>query len=289
MSNIKEIVERINSANSMRQITKTMQLIAVSKFNKAQQNLLSIRNYEKYLNGVRDKILTDINNEEIKKYRIRTEHNNLLLVTLSADKGFCGSFNSSVIKKTVEIFNSNKSKFENIDILPVGKKAYSFFKKNDYKIVNDFNDVLSKLKISEMHKFAEWLRNSFLSCRYDKILFIYNSFKIASSQEVQVHQFLPMLINVEVANIGYEEEYLFEPSKDELLQAFVPFKLKTEVAHLLFESNASEQGARMTNMTKSTDNADALIKELRIQYNQSRQAMITNEIIEISAGANAIK
>lgn len=289
MSNIKEIVERMNSANAMRQITKTMQLIAVSRFNKAQQNLISIRNYEKYLDDVKSKILTDIENEEIKKYRIREKNDNLLLVSLSADKGFCGSFNTQVIKKTIEVFNDNREKFKNIDILPVGKKAFTFFKKNEYKIVENFNDVISKLKIERIHEFADWLMNSFLSGQYDRILFVYNSFKNAASQEIKVSQFLPMLIEVENKEHWYAEEYLFEPSKMELLKAFIPFKLRTEAAHLLFESNASEQGARMTNMTKSTDNADALIKALRIQYNQSRQAMITNEIIEISAGANAVK
>ena len=288
MPNIKEIVERMHSANSMRQITKTMQLIAASKFNRAQQNLLKIKNYEKYLNDVKCKILTDINDGAIKKYRVREKKDNLLLVAFSADKGFCGSFNSSIIKKTVEVFNSNTENFKNIEILPVGKKAFSFFKKNGFKIVGKFSDVISKLKIENVHSFAEWLIENFLESKYDKILIVFNSFKNAASQEISVHQFLPMIVEVEEGK-PYPDEYIFEPSKLEILKSFIPFKLKTELAHLVFESNASEQGARMTNMTKATDNADALIKSLRMQYNQSRQAMITNEIIEISAGANAIK
>lgn len=288
MPNIKDIVVRMNSVNSMRQITKTMQLIAASKFGKAQQNLLKIKNYEKYLNEIGDKILTDINDEIIKKYRFRDAKDNLLLIVFSADKGFCGSFNSSVIKKTVEVFNKNTENYKNIDILPVGKKALAYFKKNNFKIINDFSDIFAKLQVEKIHEFAEWLRLGFLENRYDKVLIVFNSFKNAASQEVTVKQFLPMVIEEQEEKV-FPEEYIFEPSRSEILESFIPFVLKTELTHLLFESNASEQGARMTNMMKSTDNADALIKSLRILYNQSRQAMITNEIIEISAGANAIK
>ena len=288
MPNIKDIVVRMNSVNSMRQITKTMQLIAASKFGKAQQNLLKIKNYEKYLNEIGNKILTDINDEIIKKYRFRDAKDNLLLVVFSADKGFCGSFNSSVIKKTVEVFYNNTENYKNIDILPVGKKALAYFKKNNFKIINDFSDIFAKLQVEKIHEFAEWLRLGFLENRYDKVLIVFNSFKNAASQEVTVKQFLPMVIEEQEEKV-FPEEYIFEPSRSEILESFIPFVLKTELTHLLFESNASEQGARMTNMMKSTDNADALIKSLRILYNQSRQAMITNEIIEISAGANAIK
>lgn len=288
MPNIKDIVVRMNSVNSMRQITKTMQLIAASKFGKAQQNLLKIKNYEKYLNEIGNKILTDINDEIIKKYRFRDAKDNLLLIVFSADKGFCGSFNSSVIKKTVEVFNKNTENYKNIDILPVGKKALAYFKKNNFKIINDFSDIFAKLQVEKIHEFAEWLRLGFLENRYDKVLIVFNSFKNAASQEVTVKQFLPMVIEEQEEKV-FPEEYIFEPSRLEILESFIPFVLKTELTHLLFESNASEQGARMTNMMKSTDNADALIKSLRILYNQSRQAMITNEIIEISAGANAIK
>lgn len=288
MPNIKDIVVRMNSVNSMRQITKTMQLIAASKFGKAQQNLLKIKNYEKYLNEIGNKILTDINDEIIKKYRFRDAKDNLLLIVFSADKGFCGSFNSSVIKKTVEVFNNNTENYKNIDILPVGKKALAYFKKNNFKIINDFSDIFAKLQVEKIHEFAEWLRLGFLENRYDKVLIVFNSFKNAASQEVTVKQFLPMVIEEQEEKV-FPEEYIFEPSRSEILESFIPFVLKTELTHLLFESNASEQGARMTNMMKSTDNADALIKSLRILYNQSRQAMITNEIIEISAGANAIK
>lgn len=288
MPNIKDIVVRMNSVNSMRQITKTMQLIAASKFGKAQQNLLKIKNYEKYLNEIGNKILTDINDEIIKKYRFRDAKDNLLLIVFSADKGFCGSFNSSVIKKTVEVFNNNTENYKNIDILPVGKKALAYFKKNNFKIINDFSDIFAKLQVEKIHEFAEWLRLGFLENRYDKVLIVFNSFKNAASQEVTVKQFLPMVIEEQEEKV-FPEEYIFEPSRLEILESFIPFVLKTELTHLLFESNASEQGARMTNMMKSTDNADALIKSLRILYNQSRQAMITNEIIEISAGANAIK
>ena len=288
MPNIKDIVVRMNSVNSMRQITKTMQLIAASKFGKAQQNLLKIKNYEKYLNEIGNKILTDINDEIIKKYRFRDAKDNLLLIVFSADKGFCGSFNSSVIKKTVEVFNKNTENYKNIDILPVGKKALAYFKKNNFKIINDFSDIFAKLQVEKIHEFAEWLRLGFLENRYDKVLIVFNSFKNAASQEVTVKQFVPMVIEEQEEKV-FPEEYIFEPSRSEILESFIPFVLKTELTHLLFESNASEQGARMTNMMKSTDNADALIKSLRILYNQSRQAMITNEIIEISAGANAIK
>lgn len=288
MPNIKDIVVRMNSVNSMRQITKTMQLIAASKFGKAQQNLLKIKNYEKYLNEIGNKILTDINDEIIKKYRFRDAKGNLLLIVFSADKGFCGSFNSSVIKKTVEVFNNNTENYKHIDILPVGKKALAYFKKNNFKIINDFSDIFAKLQVEKIHEFAEWLRFGFLENRYDKVLIVFNSFKNAASQEVTVKQFLPMVIEEQEEKV-FPEEYIFEPSRLEVLESFIPFVLKTELTHLLFESNASEQGARMTNMMKSTDNADALIKSLRILYNQSRQAMITNEIIEISAGANAIK
>ncbi len=287
MPNIKEIVNRMHSVSSMRQITKTMKLIAASKFNRAQQNLFKVRHYEQFIEDMRDKILGDVNETNIKKFCSREKKDNLLLVVCTADKGFCGSFNNATIKKALEQFNVQKEVFKKITVLPIGRKAYMHFKKNDFEIVEEFNDIIAKLDQDKICDFSQWLIQNFLDETYDEIVFVYNKFKNAASQTITTRTFLPM--NIVVEEKLFPEEFIFEPSKGEVIDAFIPFFLQTDLTRILFESNASEQGARMTSMTKATDNADALIKALRIQYNQSRQATITNEIIEISAGANAIK
>jgi F-type H+-transporting ATPase subunit gamma len=293
MANIKEIVERMHSVESMQQITKTMKLVAASKFNRAQQNLLDIRPYEQQLVEILNRTLNSsdavLELEVVKKFTLRTQKNNLLIIAISADKGFCGAFNNNVNKKVMATYKQNINIYKHVDILPLGRKIYTFCKRSEMNIIDDFVDVMHTIDIDQIESMTDWIVSAFISEQYDNVIVVYNKFVNAASQVITAQQYLPIILNTTNDNTSVNEDYIFEPSQGKILETLIPFTLRTQMLHYVFESNASEQGSRMTNMSKATDNADALIKVLRIQYNQSRQAIITNEIIEISAGAKCVR
>lgn len=308
MANIKELLERINSVSSMQQITKTMKLVSVSKFNKAQQRLFSLRPYQDLLSMILSKILKSEqglqDNELLSRWsqtqNSQTDKDNHLIVVITADKGFCGSFNNSICKKTLQHIEQLKKENPNTNLrlLLIGKKAYNFFKKLKYEFITDYIDVMNHLDDQqEINKILNYLVNSYSEGVYNKIFVIYNKFINAATQVAQIDTYLPFDINDlqklhennnNENKLQQDEFIIFEPSQDEIINDFIPFYLRIKFQKLLCESYASEQASRMTNMSKATDNADALLKSLRIAYNQMRQAAITSEIIEISVGSKAV-
>ena len=309
MANIKELLERINSVSSMQQITKTMKLVSVSKFNKAQQRLLNLRPYQDLLNTILNKILQSGQNSQntellsnwtkSEDLQSESELDSNLIVVITADKGFCGSFNNAICKKTLRYIEELKRTKTNVNfkLLLIGKKSYNFFKKLKYEFITDYIDVMNHLDDQqEINKILNYLVNSYSSGVYNEIIVVYNKFVNAATQIAQIDTYLPFDINDlqnlnnsnENKNNSHEDFIVFEPSQNEIINDFIPFYLKVKFQKLLCESYASEHASRMTNMSKATDNADALLKSLRISYNQMRQAAITNEIIEISAGSKAV-
>jgi F-type H+-transporting ATPase subunit gamma len=288
MSNIKEIVSRIHSINSTQQITKTMKLVAAAKLTKAQHQLLQLRPYAHHLSTIVNQVLVHTDPSFLQPYIRKDKVQKLLLVVMSADKGLCGSFNANIIKKTEAYLKENSGLApEQIDLLVIGKKAYTYFQKKDYPLITTYQSISTKLQFETINQAAHWMINAFVTQQYDRIDFIYNLFGNAASQFVQVEPFLPLVHPL--AKPGDHNHYIYEPSQAELIETLIPLSLVIQFYKALLESNASEHGARMTTMSKASDNAETLLKTLRITYNKTRQASITNEILEIAAGAEALK
>ncbi len=289
MSNIKEIVSRIHSINSTQQITKTMKLVSAAKLAKAQHQLLQLRPYAHHLSTIVNQVLVNTDPSLLQPYIRKNKVQKLLLVVMSADKGLCGSFNANILKKTEVYLKENRNLApEQIDFLVIGKKAYAYFQKKDYSLITTYQSISTKLQFETASQAAKWMVNAFITQEYDRIEFIYNLFGNAASQFVQVEPFLP-LVHPLAMKPSDHNHYIYEPSQAELVETLIPLSLSIQLYKALLESNVSEHGARMTTMSKATDNAEALLKTLRITYNKTRQASITNEILEIAAGAEALK
>lgn len=280
MPSIKEVKNRIGSVKSTQQLTKAMKMVAAAKLKKAQDRVLQLRPYSKKLNEILSNLSSSINNDLFKTREI----NSALVVIVSSDKGLCGSFNSSLVKE----FNSfcSQNKFKNVTVLPIGKKAYDFFKNSKFELNLDYWEYLNNFSYDKSSEICEFLIDSFLESKFDKISIIYNEFKNVAVQKTVSEDFLPV---PQVDSEGNSSNnYIFEPEKNKIVRHLIPQTLKTQLLKSVLESSASEQGSRMTAMSQATDNAGELLKELKLTYNRTRQAAITKEILEIVGGAEAL-
>ncbi|MHB9147277.1 MAG: ATP synthase F1 subunit gamma [Candidatus Amoebophilus sp.] len=288
MPNIKEIVSRINSVHSTQQITKAMKMVAAAKLTKAQHQLLQLRPYAEGLSDILNHVIYSTEAELTKHYIQKRTIQRLMLVVISSDKGLCGSFNANIIKNTEAYINQFKDLLPTqIDILVIGKKALNFFQKKDYNLITTYTDLAGELQFKGISEVASFIMDAFLNHTYDRVELIYNLFGSAASQFVQLEPFLP-IVHPASSSHNNHVDYIYEPSKASLVETLIPMTLKIQLYKALLESAASEHGARMTTMSKATDNAEELLKSLRITYNKTRQAAITNEILEIAAGAEAL-
>jgi F-type H+-transporting ATPase subunit gamma len=291
MANLKEVKNRISSVSSTQQITKAMKMVAAAKLRRAQDNIIQMRPYAKKLSEILQNVSSGPDNI-VNPYAEVRETNKVLLVAVSSDKGLCGAFNSNVFKSTNATIQSKyASQISNgdVEILPIGRKANDYFRKRGYKVVEDYYNLFSNLRFSNAKNAAEFVMNSFKSGKYDVVEIVYNEFKNVATQIIRVERFLP------IENVSSDEkvestsiDYIYEPSKEEIVEELIPTSLKVQFYKSLLESNASEHGARMTAMDKATDNAGELLKELKLTYNRTRQAAITKEILEIVGGAEAL-
>lgn len=292
MANSKELLERINSVSLMQQMTKTMKLISASKFVKSQNILFSSRKFIDELIKIGNTLIK--NNKKNNDIVIT---NRSLVVAVSSDKGFCGAFNNNICKKVKELITNNET-----EIMPIGKKIYSFVNKGNYNCNSNNVDLLKKIDENVIKNVAISIYNKFSTGKYDNVIVIYNKFINASSQVVTVENILDKVdfitknndfednleCSTDMNTTNIEDEFIFESSKND-----IDIFLKENVfiynfLRVIYESNASEHASRMITMNKANDNAESLIKSLRILYNQTRQSAITNEIIEISAGAKCL-
>ena len=298
MANLKEVRTRINSVNSTMQITSAMKMVSASKLRKSQTAILALRPYASKLHGIMQNLSGALQSSTegvyAKIHKENPEDEKILLIPVASNKGLCGVFNVTVLRETINaIQNDYKVQYDkgNVDILCISKKIEETLTFRKYRVAGNQNELLDNLTYDKAVAFAEKLMNDFVEGKYDRIVFIYNQFKNAGTQILTKEQFLPIVSqNVAEAdnNPADETEYIFQPSKEEILNTLIPKTLKLQLYKILLDSFTSEHGARMVSMTQATDNAAELLKELNLSYNKARQGAITNEIIEIVGGANAL-
>jgi F-type H+-transporting ATPase subunit gamma len=284
MANLKEIRNRITSIGSTMQITSAMKMVSAAKLKKAQDAITAMRPYSNKLTELLQNLSATLDGESGGVYATPKEVNKVLIVAITSNRGLCGGFNSSITKKTIETIE-NKYNGKQVDIFAIGKKGNDLLSKT-YTVVANKSAIYDDLTFNNAADIAQGLMDLFAEGTYDEIAIVYNKFKNAATQITEVEQFLPIVPAKKDANISLD--YLFEPSKEEIVQGLIPKSLKTQLYKALRDSFASEHGARMTAMHKATDNATELRDDLLLQYNKARQAAITNEILEIVGGAEAL-
>jgi F-type H+-transporting ATPase subunit gamma len=284
MANLKEIRNRIASVSSTMQITSAMKMVSAAKLKKAQDAITAMRPYANKLTELLQSLSATLDVDSGSKYSIQREIKKVLIVAITSNRGLCGAFNSNIIKEVARL-TSQKYGNQEVAYLTIGKKANDAFKKSSRVIANK-SSVYDDLTFDNVAEIAELLMEKFVVGEYDKIEIVYNKFKNAATQEIMIEQFLP-IVPVE-GNANLNLDYIFEPSKVEIVEQLIPKSLKTQLYKSIRDSFASEHGARMTAMHKATDNATELRDQLKLTYNKARQASITNEILEIVGGAEAL-
>ncbi len=287
MANLKEVKQRINSVISTQQITKAMKMVSAAKLRRAQDKIVQMRPYSQKLTTILNNVSAASEGAADIVYAQKREGKKVLLVPVTSDKGLCGAFNTNIIKATNAAIKEQFAGAE-ITILPLGKKSYEYFKKSSYTVIDAYYGVFHSLSFDFVKEAAEFAMNGFVSGEYDQVFLIFNEFKNVATQIVRTEQFLPMAPQESKEVKATEADYILEPSRAYIIEELVPTSLKIQFYKAVLESNASEHGARMTAMDKATENAGELLKELKLMYNRTRQAAITNEILEIVAGANAL-
>ena len=282
MANLKEIRNRIASVSSTMQITSAMKMVSAAKLKKAQDAITAMRPYANKLTELLQNLSATLDADSGSKYSEQRELKNVLIVAITSNRGLCGAFNSNIIKRATAVAESYDA---NVSVVAIGKKANDALSKN-FEIISNQSPVYDDLTFDNVAAIAEMLMEQFESKAFDKIEVIYNKFKNAATQEIMTEQFLPIapLDNAPNSN----QDYIFEPSKEEIVETLIPKSLKTQLYKSIRDSFASEHGARMTAMHKATDNATELRDQLKLTYNKARQASITNEILEIVGGAEAL-
>lgn len=289
MANLKEVRTRIESVNSTKQITSAMKMVAASKLRKAQNSIMALRPYADKFSEILERIMADSQLPTANGQQPAS--NNILIIPLSSNKGLCGTFNANVIRETMNLIKDEYQElFDNgkVDILCVGSKVEEALRFKKYPVVGNENILLDDITYDNAAAFAERLMKYFDDKKYDKIVFVYNQFKNAATQALVTEQFLPVISQQPADNSQEPTDYIFMPNKEDIFKEMLPKSLKLQVYKILLDSYASEQGARMISMTQATDNATELLKELNISYNKARQSAITNELVEIISGANAL-
>lgn len=284
MANLKEIRNRITSIGSTMQITSAMKMVSAAKLKKAQDAIVAMRPYSSKLTELLQNLSATLDSDSGGSYSTQREVSKVLLVVVTSNRGLCGGFNSSITKEVVKTI-AEKYANNSVDIFAIGKKGTSLAKQ--YKVIDTRNDIFDDLSFDNVAVIAQKLMDLFVDGSYDKIELVYNQFKNAATQIPQVEQFLPIK-PIEGGEAITNSDYIFEPSKEEIVEALIPKSLKTQLYKAIRDSFASEHGARMTAMHKATDNAKDLRDDLLLTYNKARQAAITNEILEIVGGAEAL-
>jgi F-type H+-transporting ATPase subunit gamma len=292
MAGLKEIRTRISSVKTTRQVTSAMKMVSAAKLKKAQDAILQIRPYADKLHEILISISSNLEQVEDSIYTQDRVPEKILVVLISSNRGLCGGFNTNIAKKAVQHVKSNylvQHKQENVDFLCIGKQGERQVKLRGMKVIESENDLLDNLDFEHVNKLATRVMKSFTDQKYDRIDLVYNQFQNAAVQINTAEQFLPVEVEKDEEGKTDTSDYIYEPSKQFIIKELIPKSLRIQFYKALLDSNAAEHGARMTAMHQATDNATDLLKDLTLQYNKERQATITNEILEIVSGAEALR
>jgi len=294
MANLKDIRTRIASVKSTQQVTSAMKMVSAAKLRKAQDAIHMMRPYAEKLNEILTSISNNLDSSIDNKYAVRKNKERILIVAITSNRGLCGGFNSNVVRRTTELYFETFKEYSQkgkVDVIAIGKKGAEGLKSKGIKVIKSFLDIYDALNFTTVTEITQTFMEDYTGGIYDHIEVVYNQFKNAAVQNLVTEQFLPVKAE-EVSEVKTEKgemrkDYIFEPSMQEIADIIIPQSLRIQFYKAILDSVASEHGARMTAMHKATDNAGVLIRELKLQYNQARQAAITNEILEIVSGANA--
>ena len=293
MPSLKEVRTRIESVNSTKQITSAMKMVSASKLRRAQNAILKMRPYALKLNEILQNLSKSIENSDDDVYSQVRPTQKILFVVIASNRGLCGAFNANVIKEANRIIKTDYKKQldeGNVFVHCFGKKVVEYYNSNNYNVVGKEIELFTDLSFENVAAIAENMMADFASKKYDKIILVYNQFKNAAVFQLSTEQFLPIAASKTESKVPtLAVDYIFEPDKETIVKELIPKSLKIQFYKALLDSYASEHGARMTAMHKATDNAIELLKDLKLKYNKARQASITNEILEIVSGAEALK
>jgi F-type H+-transporting ATPase subunit gamma len=294
MASLKEIRERKVSVASTMQITSAMKMVSAAKLKRAQDAIVQFRPYADKLKEILASIGESLKDDEDNQYAEQRDKERILLVLVTSNRGLCGAFNSNVIKASIQralTRYDSQMMARQVDFIAIGKKGADFLRRKGYKVIFDGSDIFDDLTFDHVDSMAQMIMERFLEKEYDHVDIIYNQFKNAGTQILIEEQFLPIQVSELAKEAGNASnvDYIFEPTKEYIVQELIPRSLKLQFYKAILDSHASEHGARMTAMHKATDNATELLKDLSLQFNKARQASITTEILEIVSGAEALK
>ena len=286
MANLKEIRNRIASVSSTMQITSAMKMVSAAKLKKAQDAITSMRPYANALTELIQNLSGSMDGDTQNLYTQVRPKQSVLIISITSNRGLCGAFNANIIKKTRQLFDK-EFKNQKVSLITIGKKGSEILNKTG-KVISSYDSVFDNLTYNNVSNIAEIVMNHYEKKTFDQVVLVYNRFKNAATQIIEVESFLPIVAEKKSEN-NSNVDYIFEPSKSEIISELLPKSLKMQLFKALRDSFASEHGARMTAMHKATDNATDLRDQLKLTYNKARQAAITNEILEIVGGAEALK
>lgn len=295
MATLREIRGRITGVKNTQKITKAMKMVAAAKLRRAQEGILAARPYARKINELLRHLVTQVD-PSLNPLFAQREVRRVAFVIVTADRGLCGAFNANIIKAAEQemrtAYAELMEKDHGVKLIPVGKKAFEYFKKRDFELYAKHVGIFSGLDFNEARGIIAECTEGFLKGEFDKVVVIYNEFKSVIQQRIVIEQLLPIPPEEVAASEAHPQsqvEYIYEPSSREIIDALVPRHLNFQMWRILLESNAAEQGARMAAMDSATENAKDIIKGLTLSFNNARQAAITKELLEIVSGAEALK
>ena len=288
---LKEVRNRIKSVQSTQQITKAMKMVSAAKLRRAQDAITQMRPYAKKLQEMLSNIVSSSEGEFAMDLAVERPVEKVLIIVVTSDRGLCGGYNSNLIKLAKQTINekyAEQNRKGNVQILPIGKKGFEHFTKNGFKVINAYWDIFSGLSFEKVQTAAKYAMDAFAAKEIDAVEVIYSEFKNAASQVYIAEPFLPVQ-KISSTENKRKSDFIFEPNQEVLVAELMPKILNTQLFKAVLDANASEHGARMTAMDKASDNANELLKSLKISYNRARQAAITTELTEIVSGAAALQ
>ena len=288
---LKEVRTRIKSVQSTQQITKAMKMVSAAKLRRAQDAITQMRPYAQKLQEVLGNIVSSSEGELGMDLATERFAEKVLVIIVTSDRGLCGGYNSNLIKLVKSVIKDKYAEQQasgNVTILPIGKKGYEHFTKNGYKVIDNYWSIFTGLSFDKVQAAAKYAMDAFANGEFDRVELVFSEFKNAATQQYIAEQFLPIRKTSETVS-KVNADFIFEPNKEVLVAELMPKILNTQLYKAVLDGNASEHGARMTAMDKASDNANELLKSLKISYNRARQAAITTELSEIVSGAAALQ